>query len=64
MCTSITTHPLLAQYAGYSAGPFCHGALKHDISTLFATFFVWTSLQFILCNYHLGMLSTCYAYLN
>jgi len=27
---------------------FCHGALKHDISTLFATFFVWTSLQFIL----------------
>jgi len=29
-------------------GPFCHGALKHDISTLFATFFVWTSLQFIL----------------
>jgi len=29
-------------------GPFCHGALKHDISTLFTTFFVWTSLQFIL----------------
>ena len=28
-------------------GPFCHGALKHDISTLFTTFFVWTSLQFI-----------------
>ena len=27
--------------------PFCHGALKHDISTLFTTFFVWTSLQFI-----------------
>jgi len=23
---------------------FCHGALKHDISTLFTTFFVWTSL--------------------
>ena len=21
-------------------GPFCHGALKHDISTLFTTFFV------------------------
>jgi len=33
-------------------GPFCHGALKHDISTLFATFFVWTSLQFILYLYH------------
>ena len=29
-------------------GPFCHGALKYDISTLFTTFFVWTSLQFIL----------------
>jgi len=28
-------------------GPFCHGALKHDISTLFTTFFVCTSLQFI-----------------
>ena len=27
---------------------FCHGALKHDMSTLFTTFFVWTSLQFIL----------------
>jgi len=26
---------------------FCHGALKHDISTLFTTFFVWTSIQFI-----------------
>ena len=28
-------------------GPFCQGALKLDISTLFATFFHWTSLQFI-----------------
>jgi len=27
---------------------FFHGALKHDISTLFTTFFLWTSLQFIL----------------
>jgi len=24
-------------------GPFCHSALKLDISTLFATFFLWTS---------------------
>jgi len=31
-------------------GSFCHGALKHDISTLFTTFFVWTSLQFILLS--------------
>ena len=27
-------------------GPFCHGALKLDISTLFATFFLRTSLSF------------------
>ena len=32
----------------FSYGPFCHGALKLDLSTLFAIFFVWTSLQFIL----------------
>jgi len=25
-------------------GPFCHGAIKLDISTLFTTFFLWTSL--------------------
>jgi len=29
--------------------PFCHGALKIDMSTLFTTFFLWTSLQFIQC---------------
>jgi len=28
--------------------PFCHGALKLYISTLFTTFFLWTSLKFIL----------------
>ena len=28
-------------------GPFCHGALQLEISTLFSTFFLWTSLQFI-----------------
>jgi len=27
-------------------GPFCHGALKPEISTLFTTFFIWISLQF------------------
>jgi len=27
-------------------GPFCHGVLKLDISTLFTTFCLWTSLQF------------------
>jgi len=31
-----------------SYGPFCHSALKLDISTLFTTFCIWTSLQFIL----------------
>jgi len=25
-------------------GPFCHGALKLNISTVFITFFLWTSL--------------------
>jgi len=30
--------------------PFCHGALKLDIFTLFTTFFLWTSLQFILAG--------------
>jgi len=29
-------------------GPFCHGALKLYMSTLFTTFFLWKSLQFIL----------------
>jgi len=29
-------------------GPFCHSALKLDMSILFTTFFLWTSLQFIL----------------
>ena len=29
-------------------GPFCHGAYKLDLSTLFTTFFLWTSLPFIL----------------
>jgi len=36
-------------------GPFCHGALKHDISTLFTTFLVWTSLQFILNRYSIAV---------
>jgi len=29
-------------------GPFCHGAHKLDLSTLFKTFFLWISLPFIL----------------
>jgi len=36
-------------------GPFCHVALKLDMSTLFTTIFLWTSLQFIL------MLKTFYS---
>jgi len=35
-------------------GPFCYGALKPDISTLFTTFFLRTSLQFILYMYFKG----------
>jgi len=29
-------------------GPFCHGALKFDVCSLFATLFLWISLQFII----------------
>ena len=28
-------------------GPFCHGAHKLDLSTLFSTFVLWTSLSYI-----------------
>ena len=28
-------------------GPFCHSALKIDLSTLFTAFFLWTSHQYI-----------------
>jgi len=35
---------------------FCHGALKLDISTLFKTFVLWTSLQFILLHHALHIL--------
>jgi len=35
-------------------GPFCHGALKLDISKLFTPFFLWTSLQFILLSFKVG----------
>jgi len=49
----------------------CHGALKLDISTLFTTFFLWTSLQFICTSYsilrnkitlHLHVLTTLVQY--
>ena len=30
--------------------PFCHGAYKLDLSTLFTTFFLWTLLPFILLS--------------
>ena len=35
-------------------GPFCHGALKLDMSTLFTTFFLWKSLQLILSHVHIS----------
>ena len=44
--------------------PFCHGALKFDISTLFTTFFLWTFLYIILCrwyNIYLLRVSDCVA---
>jgi len=39
-------------------GTFCHGALKHDISTLLTTSFLWTSLQFIF-DFNFKLLNTC-----
>ena len=33
-------------------GPFCHCALNLDMSTLFTTFSLWTSLQFIMSPAH------------
>ena len=38
-------------------GQFCHGALKLAISTLFTTFFLWTSLQFIFSFFIYNFLS-------
>jgi len=40
--------PVLCCSGCWFTGPFCHGALKLDISTLFTTFFLWMSVQFIL----------------
>jgi len=42
--------PCFEMFCVFFYGPFCHGAHKLDLSTLFTTFFLWTSLPFILCN--------------
>jgi len=39
--------PCFVVFCVFLYGPFCHGAHKFDLSTLFTTFFLWTSLPFI-----------------
>jgi len=42
-------------------GPFCHGDLIFDMSTLFTTFFLWTSLQLISDKFGLTAVTILYA---
>jgi len=35
--------PCFVMFCVFLYGPFCHGAHKLDLSTLFTTFFLWTS---------------------
>jgi len=39
--------PCFVMFCVFLYGPFCHGAHKLDLSTLFTTFFLWTSPPFI-----------------
>ena len=41
--------PCFVMFCVFLYWPFCHGAHKLDLSTLFTTCFLWTSLPFILC---------------
>ena len=41
---------MFVMFCVFLYGPFCHGAHKLDLSTLFTTFFLWTSLPFILLS--------------
>jgi len=50
--SSISYIHILFMYTQCLYGPFCHGALKLDMSTLFTAPFRWTSLQFIFCIRH------------
>ena len=45
----------------FSYWPFCHGALKLDMSTLFTTLFLWPFLQFVL-QPHFKFVSVCFPY--
>jgi len=40
--------PYFVMFCVFLYGPFCHGAHYSDLSKLFTTFFLWTSLTFIL----------------
>ena len=45
--------PCFVMLCVFLYGPFCHGAHKLDLSTLFTTFYLWTSLPFILIESYL-----------
>jgi len=44
--------PCFVMFCVFLYGPFCHGAHTLDLSTLFTTFFLWTSLPFIFLKIH------------
>jgi len=50
--------PCFVMFCVFLYGPFCHGAHKLDLSTLFTSFFLWTSPPFILVHW------TYYMYMN
>ena len=51
-------HDLCRLCVSFLYGPFRHGALKLDISTLFTAFFLWTSLYIILKKGHCSRIHT------
>ena len=44
--------PCFVMFCVFLNGPFSHGAHKLDLSTLFTTCFLWTSLPFIIWHIH------------
>jgi len=60
--------PCFVMFCVFLYRPFCHGAYKLDLSTLFTPFFLWTSLPFIFrlsfdwehtCNFTYTLCETC-----
>jgi len=42
----VFVYSVFVMFCVFLYGPFCHGAHKLDLSTLFTTFVLWTSLPF------------------